>query len=147
MMDNPLTKEDQDFLNSIYQDLKEFVESDEEMLEFQPMNSYQRRLVHKLVTNFRLKSHSVGEEDRFVCVVRTDDSIVPQSGMGPSQSVYDHGMQTFFTAPNTRIVIRSDGSFGIPLKSERFALLDDRVVEQAFRIRKNKIVCHGEKGW
>ena len=146
-MDNPLTREDQDFINSIYQDLKEFIESDEAMLEFQPMNSYQRRLVHKLVTNFRLKSHSVGEEERFVCVVRTDDGIVPALGIDSSQRVYDHGMQTFYTAPGTRIVLRSDGSFGIPLKSERFAQLDERVVERAFRIRKNKIVCHGEKGW
>ena len=146
-MDNLLTKEDQDFINSIYQDLKEFVESGEEMLEFQPMNSYQRRLVHKLVANFRLKSHSVGEEERFVCVVRTDDSLVPEMEIDPSQPVYDYGMQTYFTAPATRIVLRSDGSFGIPLKSERFALLDERMVERAFRIRKNKIVCHGEKGW
>ncbi len=147
MMDNPLTKEDQEFLNSVYQDLKEFIESDEEMLEFQPMNSYRRRLVHKLVTDFRLKSHSVGDEDRFVCVLRTGESIVPEKGIDPSRPLHDYGMQTFFTAPNTRVVLRSDGSFGIPLKAERFAFLDERVVERAFRIRKNRIVCQGEKGW
>lgn len=147
MQDNPLTKEDQEFLEKIHHILKQFVESDEEMLEMEPMNSYQRRLVHKIVKDFKLKSASVGEEERFVCVTRTDKATVPDMQFKPPQKTHDYGMQTFFTAPNTRIILRSDGSFGMPLQAERYAPLDERVVENAFRIRQNKIICYGEKGW
>ena len=146
MEERSLNREDQEFLNEINKDLEKFLKSEEEMLEFQPMNSYQRRLVHKAVTDFKLKSHSVGEKERFVCVIRTEDGAVPEQKSN-SQKVHDFGMQTFHAAPNTHIILRSDGSFGIPLKSDRYAPVDERVVDHAFRIRNNKIVCYGEEGW
>ena len=147
MQDTPLTKEDQEFLEKIHARLTRFVESDEAMLEMEPMNAYQRRLVHKMVTDFKLKSTSVGEEERFVCVTRTPEARMPETKFKTLQSRHDFGDQTFFVAPNTRIILRSDGSFGIPLKSERYAPLDERMVESAFRIRDSKIVCYGEEGW
>lgn len=147
MQENLLTKEDQEFLEKIHTILTKFVESEEAMLEMQPMNSYQRRLVHKTVTDFKLKSTSVGEEERFVCVTRTSEATVPEMKFKTPQSRHDFGSQTFFAAANTRIVLRPDGSFGVPLASERYAPVDERMVENAFRIRNSKIVCDGEEGW
>ncbi|MBF0278395.1 MAG: hypothetical protein HQM13_11410 [SAR324 cluster bacterium] len=147
MEDRSLTREDQEFLDSVHEDLEKFLKGDQEMYEFQPMNSYRRRLVHNLVSDFKLKSHSVGEEERFVCVIKTENAAVPKKKSNSYHKVHDYGMQTFWVAPKTRIILRSDGSFGIPLKSDRLASVDERVVERSFRIRNNKIVCQGEEGW
>ncbi len=146
MEDRPLTPEDQEFLESLHKDLEKFLQADQEMLELPLMNSYQRRLVHKLVSEFKLKSHSVGDEERFVCVIKTEEGAVPEKKSQPHQQVHDYGMQTFQVAPKTRIILRPDGSFGVPLKSD-LTPLDDRIVESDFRIRNNKIVCQGEEGW
>ncbi|MBF0288121.1 MAG: hypothetical protein HQM14_09915 [SAR324 cluster bacterium] len=148
MVDKPLTREDHEFLEEMHNTLQGFMQSDEEILELASMNSYRRRLVHKVASSFKLKSHSVGDEERFVCLTKTEDSKIPEKKAFSGGPVHDFGMQTFYATPNTRIILRPDGSVGIPLKSERYAPLDDRIVTtKEFRVRKNKIVCFGEDGW
>ena len=58
-----LTPEDEAFLQQINEQIIAFTQSEEEMLEFDPMNSYQRRLVHQLGTLYGLNSKSVGERE------------------------------------------------------------------------------------
>lgn len=149
--DTPLTKSDQDFIDGIRHIINKFVKSKERVLELSPMNSFQRRLIHKLATAYNMKSQSVGNTDeRYVCLIKTEKTTMPpkrnQSFSG--SQVFDNGDRIYFTTPKTKILLRSDGSFGISLKDERFPIIDERVVEDGeFRIRKNKIVCPNDDLW
>ena len=51
-----LTPQDEEFLKEINQQILNFLEKDEEILEFDPMNSYQRRLVHQMGSLYQLSS-------------------------------------------------------------------------------------------
>ncbi len=149
MLDTPLTRADQEFLDGVRRKLVRLLESEEEMLELEPMNSYQRRLVHKLATTYGFKSQSVGETERFVCVIKTQESAIPQQDMNPAPGqIYDMGDQIFYAVPQTRVVLRADGSVGVVWKDNTLPNLDERVLPTGeFRIRKNQIVCPGDPNW
>ena len=67
-----LTPQDEEFLKEINQQILKFLEKDEEILEFDPMNSYQRRLVHQMGSLYQLSSKSVGSRDeRYVCLLKS----------------------------------------------------------------------------
>ena len=60
----------------------------------------------------------------------------------------DTGSETYYAKPGVDIVLRSDGSFGIPWKDKKGQCLDQRVIHDGiFRIRKNQIVCQGDSNW
>ncbi len=64
-----LTPQDEEFLKEINQQILKFLEKDEEILEFDPMNSYQRRLVHQMGSyiNSTVNQLVVGMSDMSVC--------------------------------------------------------------------------------
>ena len=51
----------QEFLDYYAERLVSFIQSDEEMIHLEPMNSFYRRLIHNLAIRFKLKTHSEGE--------------------------------------------------------------------------------------
>lgn len=148
MQDKPLSQDDYKFLDTIQERFTALMESNDEMLELEPMNSYQRRLVHKVASNFKLKSHSVGEEERYVCAVKTQESLIPEKKEKKNQRIFDYGAQSFFALPETELILKTDGSIGILRKADRNDFIDKRIIPtREFRIRQNKIVCQGEKEW
>lgn len=149
MFDTPLTKQDQEFIDTIEGQINDFLKTNESMLELDPMNSYRRRLVHKLASAYNLKSQSVGDsEERYVCVIRTEKSAPPaKTAKAASGPTFTYDM-VYPVKPGSKIRLRTDGSFGVDKGEEKLPLLDERVVEaKAFRIVNSKIIVPGEDGW
>ena len=143
-----LSKVDEIFIKELQLIYARFIESDKQELKLEPMNSYQRRLAHKLSSNFRMESTSTGEEnERAVVLKKTDQTCIPNKQKFKAPSI-DTGNETFYAKPGVQIVLRSDGSFGIPWKDKNGQYLDKRVIHDGmFRIRRNQIVCKGDTNW
>ena len=71
-----LSRDDEVFLKELQVMYARFIESDKQELKLEPMNSYKRRLAHKLGTKFRIESTSIGEDDRRAVVLKKTDKIL-----------------------------------------------------------------------
>ncbi len=142
-----LSSSDQELMTEINVALISFIKSNETHLQMDPMNSYRRRMVHKIGTEFKLTSESTGEGDsRAVRLEKTNASAIPENVN--KKRVLDRGIEIFYAKPGAEIVLRNDGSFGISLKERETRVLDKRTVEDGeFRIRENKIICKDDSNW
>ena len=61
--DMELSSSDQELMTDINAAIVRFIQSDESQLQMEPMNSYRRRMVHKIGTEYKLSSESTGEGD------------------------------------------------------------------------------------
>jgi len=104
-------------------------------------------MVHKIGTKYKLTSESTGEGiNRSVSLRKTELTKIPENII--ENIVIDRGIEIFYSKPGTKIVLRTDGSFGIALKERETRILDRRLVEDGeFRIRQNKIVCRNDSNW
>jgi len=145
--DMELSSSDQELMTEINVALISFIKSNETNLQMDPMNSYRRRMVHKIGTEFKLTSESTGEGDsRAVRLEKTNASAIPENVN--KKRVLDRGIEIFYVKPGAEIVLRNDGSFGISLKERETSVLDKRTVEDGeFRIRENKIICKDDSNW
>ena len=145
--DMELSSSDQELMTEINVALISFIKSNETHLQMDPMNSYRRRMVHKIGTEFKLTSESTGEGDsRAVRLEKTNASAIPENVN--KKRVLDRGIEIFYVKPGAEIVLRNDGSFGISLKERESRALDKRIVEDGeFRIRENKIICKDDSNW
>ena len=145
--DMELSSSDQELMTEINVALISFIKSNETNLQMDPMNSYRRRMVHKIGTEFKLTSESTGEGDsRAVRLEKTNASAIPENVN--KKRVFDRGIEIFYSKPGAEIVLSTDGSFGISLKEPESRVLDKRTVEDGeFRIRENKIICKGDTNW
>ena len=145
---NPVrTVSDHELMTEINAALVRFINSDDIYLQLEPMNSYRRRMVHKIGTKYKLTSESTGEGDsRSVRLGKTNSSSIPDNIN--YNSMIDRGIEIFYAKPGAEIVLRNDGSFGISLKERESRILDRRKVEDGeFRIRENKIICKQDSKW
>jgi len=145
--DMELSSSDQELMTEINVALISFIKSNETHLQMDPMNSYRRRMVHKIGAEFKLTSDSTGEGDsRAVRLEKTNASAIPENVN--KIRVFDRGIEIFYAKPGAEIVLRNDGSFGISLKERESRVLDKRTVEDGeFRIRENKIICKDDRNW
>jgi len=145
--DMELSSSDQELMTEINVALISFIKSNETHLQMDPMNSYRRRMVHKIGTEFKLTSESTGEGDsRSVRLEKTNASAIPENVN--KKRIFDRGIEIFYAKPGAEIVLRNDGSFGISLKERESRALDKRTVEDGeFRIRENKIICKDDSNW
>lgn len=61
-----------------------FLDSDEDELELEPMNSFRRRIAHTVAKEFNFDTESRGEEpNRYVALIKTEDSAAPEGGITP----------------------------------------------------------------
>ena len=142
-----LSSSDEELINEINNTIFRFVKSEDTHLQLEPMNSFRRRMVHKIGTEYKLTSESTGEGlNRSVSLRKTQLTGIPENIM--QNSVIDRGIEIFYSKPGTEIVLRKDGSFGIALNERETRILDRRPVEDGeFRIRQNKIVCRNDSNW
>jgi len=142
-----LSKSDKELLAIINETIISFINSDKTSLQMDPMNSYRRRMVHKICSEYKLNSKSKGEgENRFVCLVKTNETTIPKQFK--KNYVIDRGIEIFYAKPGSKIVLRNDGSFGVSLKEHDGNILDSRSVEDGeFRIKNNKIICKQDINW
>ena len=145
--DMDLTSSDEELIAEINDALVRFVKSKETQLQLEPMNSFRRRMVHKIGTKYKLTSESTGEGiSRSVSLRKTELTEIPENIM--QNNVIDRGIEIFYSKPGTEIVLRKDGSFGVALNERETRILDRRPVEDGeFRIRQNKIVCKNDRNW
>jgi hypothetical protein len=67
-----------EFTQEMESRLNLFIESEEQELALEPMNSFKRRIVHTLAKAYQITSESRGEErDRHIYLIKTADSAVP----------------------------------------------------------------------
>ena len=145
--DMDLSSSDQELITEINDEFVRFIKSEETQLQLEPMNSFRRRMVHKIGTRYKLTSESTGEGiNRSVSLRKTEQTEIPENIM--QNNVIDRGIEIFYSKPGTEIVLRKDGSFGIALKERETRIMDRRPVEDGeFRIRQNKIVCRNDSNW
>jgi len=145
--DMDLSSSDEELFAEINDALVHFIKSKETQLQLEPMNSFRRRLVHKIGTKYKLTSESTGEGiKRSVSLRKTELTEIPGNIM--QKNVIDRGIEIFYAKPGTEIVLRKDGSFGIALNERDTRILDRRPVEDGeFRIRQNKIVRRNDSNW
>ena len=130
--------------------IQRFLQSDDKELVFEPMNSYQRRLIHNIAKPYQLDTDSRGEEpERCVCLIKTAVSTPPQGVRMPR--AWDFGNQTFAVNPGEeglRIALKVDGSVEILREGDQKQVVDERLVTtREFRVRGGKIVLPGDPGW
>ena len=145
--DMELSSSDQELMTEINIAVVRFIKSDDTHLQMEPMNSYRRRMVHKIGITYKLTSESTGEGDsRSVRLSKTNNTAIPNN-MNHIR-VIDRGIEIFYAKPGAEIVLRNDGSFGISLKERESRILDRRTVKDGeFRIRENKIICKHDSNW
>ena len=145
--DMDLSSSDEELIAEINDALVRFIKSEETQLQLEPMNSFRRRMVHKIGTKYKLTSESIGEGiNRSVSLRKTEQTEIPENMM--QNNVIDRGIEIFYSKPGTEIVLRKDGSFGISLNERETRVLDRRPVEDGeFRIRQNKIICRNDSNW
>jgi hypothetical protein len=145
--DMELSSSDQELMTDINSTIVRFIQSDEIQLQMDPMNSYRRRMVHKIGAEFKLSSESTGEgESRSVSLSKTETTAIPENI--DKKRVIDRGIEIFYAKQGAEIVLRNDGSFGVSLKERDNKILDIRIVEEGeFRIRDNKIICKQDSNW
>ena len=150
---------DREFAREIEMRISYFLQSPEEELELEPMNSYRRRMVHSIAGKYHLRTESRGEDrDRYVCLVKTDETVsVPdapataESRPTPRVRLWDYGNQTFPVNPGKNgihMALKVDGSLEIFREAERSHVLAERVVtSREFRVRQGRILMPGDPGY
>ena len=145
--DMDISSSDEELIVEINDVIVRFIKSAETQLRLDPMNSFRRRMVHKMGTKYKLTSESTGEGiNRSVSLRKTEQTEIPENII--QNNVIDRGIEIFYSKPGTEIVLRKDGSFGVALNERETRILDRRPVEDGeFRIRQNKIVCRNDSNW
>ena len=152
--DMELSEREQELLQATRDAVQRFLESDDEVLAFEPMSSYRRRIVHKVGTHYKLHSRSLGEgDDRYVCLLKSTDAKISETPRrkpheSPEALRVDYGMDTFNAKPGIQVVLRKDGSFGVPMRERESEILDRRTIANGlFRSRKGRLVCNQDQDW
>ena len=145
--DMELSSSDEELIAEINDTIVSFIKSEDTYLKMEPMNSFRRRMVHKIGSKYKLTSESTGEGiNRSVSLIKTKLTEIPENIM--QNNVIDRGIEIFYAKPGTEIVLRKDGSFGIAINEQDTRVLDSRPVEDGeFRIRQNKIICRHDNNW
>lgn len=147
---NHKDKAEANFIEDIENRIRYFMASDSKELEFEPMNSFKRRLVHQVAKPYKLGTDSRGEEpSRYVSLIRSSESELPKGVSQPR--LWDFGSLTLPVNPGEnglRMALKVDGSVEIWRENQGHLVLDDKVVTaRQIRIRKGKIVQPDEPGW
>ena len=145
--DMDLSSSDEELIAEINDVIVGFIKSEETQLQLEPMNSFRRRMVHKIGTKYKLTSESKGEGiNRSVSLRKTELTEIPENLI--QKNIIDRGIEIFYAKPGTEIILRKDGSFGLAYKERETRILDRRpVADGEFRIRQNKIVCRNDSNW
>ena len=78
--DMELSSSDLELMTDINAAIVRFIQSDETNMQMDPMNSYRRRMVHKIGTEYKLSSESTDEgENRSVRLSKTATTKIPEN--------------------------------------------------------------------
>ena len=75
-----LSSSDEELISEINAAFVSFIKSEETLLQLEPMNSFRRRMVHKIGTKYKLTSESKGEGiNRSVSLKKTELTEIPEN--------------------------------------------------------------------
>ncbi|MCP4755866.1 MAG: hypothetical protein GY866_33815 [Proteobacteria bacterium] len=145
-------EKDDDFLIQYEEKLIEFLNSDEEVLGLEPMNSYYRRLIHGLAKQFKFESRSEGEaKDRHVVLAKTANITMPPRIERKEPVVWNFADREFLVDPlrkEVEVFLGKDGSVGVYDESQNTDVIAKKKVRSgAFKIKMNKIVELHDDEW
>lgn len=144
---------DRDFQQELEMRITYFLQSEEQSLDLEPMNSYRRRIVHTVAKKYNMTSESRGEDrDRYVCLIKSGDTTAATAAAAPTNvRLWDFGTQSFTINPGENglhMALKIDGSVEIWNEREKNQIIADRVVNaNEFRIRQGKILVPGDAGY
>ncbi|MBU2514615.1 hypothetical protein KJ966_25095 [bacterium] len=152
MQRNELNIKDDLLLSEYEEQFVEFMKSDQTELHLEPMNSYYRRLVHHLASEFKLKTHSEGDgADRHVVLTKIAKSQVPDKLKNQRPIIWNFGDQEFLVdplQPMVEVYLGKDGSVGLYDETVTTPYITKRkVVSGSFKIKMNKIVELHDEEW
>ncbi|MBU3914446.1 hypothetical protein KKA14_02840 [bacterium] len=143
---------DEDFIDQYEERLIEFINSDEKSIALEPMNSYYRRLLHKLALEFKFKTHSEGEgKERHIILTKNEKSSIPERKGKKTSVVWNFGDQEFLVnslIDEVEIYLAKDGSVGLYDENAKIPYITKKtVVSGMFKIKMNKIVEVHDEEW
>ncbi|MBU2644588.1 hypothetical protein KKI24_07765 [bacterium] len=151
MQDTELEERDEEFLLQNEEKLIAFLESSEETMHLEPMNSYYRRLVHQQALRFNFKSYSEGsDKDRHVVIDKTKKSTAPERIKRKEPVTWNFRDREFLVDPmaeEVAVYLGKDGSVGLYDESVRDHIAVKKVATGAFKVKMNKIVELHDDEW
>lgn len=143
---------DTEFLADCEERFIHFIESDETVLQLEPMNSYYRRLIHHLAMEFKFDTRSEGEEqDRHVVLTKSEKSAIPEKLVNKRPIVWNFGDHEFLVDPlqkEVEVYLGKDGTVGLYNAEANIPYITKKkVVSGAFKIKMNKIVELHDEEW
>jgi hypothetical protein len=144
-------RDEQRFVEDLEARIRFFLLSEDGELELEPMNSYKRRLAHKVAMQYKLGTESRGEEpNRLVALLRTEEAEVPEERVQRVR-MWDFGTQTFPINPGpdgVHLALKQDGSIELWNEDDKHRYVTDRhVTSRQIRIRQSKIVMPDDPEW
>jgi len=142
---------DEDFEVEASKLLKDFMDSEQVVLHLPPMNSYFRRLCHKLAMKFNLMTESQGENhDRHIVVAKTQDSSIPADLAVKKTVLWHYGDREFYVdplQPAVNIYLSLDGTVGVWEEGLKQILAQRKVTTPSFKIKNSQIVEIHDPEW
>lgn len=152
MQRGELKDRDEGFIADCEEQLIAFMKSDETSLPLEPMNSYYRRLIHHLATEFKLTTNSEGEgPERHVVLAKNKNSRIPEKLKNQKPIVWNFGDKEFLVdplQPEVEVYLGKDGSVGLFDEATTTAYIaKKKITSGVFKIKLNKIVELHDKEW
>jgi hypothetical protein len=143
---------DEGFVAEYEEQFIAFMKGEEASLHLEPMNSYYRRLVHQLATEFKLTTNSEGEgPERHVVLTKNKNSRIPDKLKNQKPVIWNFGDREFLVdplQPEVEVYLGKDGSVGLFDEATTVSYIaKKKVVSGVFKIKMNKIVELHDKEW
>ena len=151
MQDFELNGKEEEFLIQYEEKMIGFLESSDEKMHLEPMNSYYRRLIHNLALRFSFGTSSEGaDKDRHVVITKKKGSKAPERIKRKDPVTWNFRDREFLVDPlaeEVEVYLGKDGSVGLFNENVRDHITRKKGVSGAFKIKMNKIVELQDEEW
>ena len=142
---------DDQLIETYEQEYTEFLNSAEEVMHLPPMNSYQRRLVHQLASEFKFETSSEGEGDqRHVVVRKNENSAIPSKKISTGSPKWNFGDKEFIvnSLESVYVYLAKDGSIGTWDESVTLPVIAKKLVTSgSFKVKNSQIIEIQDPEW
>lgn len=153
-MSNPTDadkEQEKELILQIEKKIKRFQKSGRDFVHLKPMNSYYRRLSHKLADEMGLFTCSEGEgPDRHIVVHRSKKNVEKVSSGNTRGYRWDFGNREFFVDPmqaSVEVFLGKDGTIGLGEVSGHNYITKRDITTKSFKVKKDKIVTIHDAEW
>lgn len=144
-------EKEQEFILQIEKKINWFKKSGRDYVHLKPMNSYYRRLSHKLADTLGLFSCSEGEgPDRHLVVHRTKKGMETPAPESTRSYKWDFGDREFFVnsmQASVEIFLGKDGTVGLSEVSGQNYITKRKISTKSFKVKKDQIITILDSEW